>query len=259
MARNSPAAQRRLVTDVDSVLTGPVQRQTLNWSSVITRHLQRRRRPQSAAQATAVPVITPPLIPVAHHRVSTASDVMISITADRAAAGMPTDPGLIAERERVSQEQRLIMQRPDLTGKPPAAIREDPALTVQPPPMTITEELEPDHHADPRPVSIVHNRSSGNMHCLQQVWSFTVWLSHLIRLDIVACASLTAMQECICSLLRLSSLQKPATQRPNSVQALLYTWMLEYHHQHEHSKLPHFLCEHASHTRCINLLCKAVI
>lgn len=108
--RSRALAQRRLGTDVDSVLAGPVQRPILNWSSIITRHL-RPRRPQRAAQATAVPVITPPRIPVAHNRVSTASDVMTSIIADRAAAGVPIDPGLTAVCERVSQEQRLRMQR----------------------------------------------------------------------------------------------------------------------------------------------------
>jgi len=155
VARNSPLAQRRLGTDVDSVLAGPVQRPILNWSSLMTCHL-RLRRPQSASQATAVPVITPPPVPVAHNRISTASDVMDRIIADRAAAGMPIDPGLIAVCERVSQEQRLRMQRPELTGSPastthdhqtvtnrsPAAIREDPAVTEQPPLTTITEELE---------------------------------------------------------------------------------------------------------------------
>lgn len=60
--------------------------------------------------------------------------------------------------------------RQNLTGRPPAAIREDPAMTVQPPFTTITEGLEPDDNAVPGPVSIAHVRTSGNMHCLQQVF-----------------------------------------------------------------------------------------
>ncbi|KAL0035544.1 hypothetical protein WJX77_011524 [Trebouxia sp. C0004] len=152
---------------------GPVQRQTLRWSSVLTRHLQ-RRWPQRASQATAVPVITPPLISVAHNRGFASNDAVISIISDRAAAGMPTGPGLIAVCRGVFQEQRLLMQRRDLTGRPasathahhnvtstpPGTMREDPAVTIQPPPTTITEELEPDHNAVPGPLSIVHVRTS---------------------------------------------------------------------------------------------------
>ena len=225
-----------------------MQRRTLNWSSLITRHL-RLRRPQSSLQATAVPVITSPPIPVAHNRVSTASDVLNSIIADRAAVGMPTDPGLIAVCERVSQEQSLLMQRPGLTGRPPsaaahdhqnvtgmppAAVREDSAVTAQPPPTTITEGLEPDDNAVPCLVSIAHVRTSGNMHCLQQC-------CNAIRLDIMACASLSAVQECACSLVCLLSVQRPPTQWPNTIPVLLCTLMLEYH-QHENRRLTHVSC-----------------